>query len=260
MDLRLEGKVAIVTGGARGVGAAITMGFVREGARVVIADILFDTAQELAESIEGNERKAVAVKTDVRKKSDADNLVYTTVKEFGKIDILVNNAGVCRINKFTEIEEEEWDLVNSVNVKGVYLVTRAAIPHMIAAKQGKIVNVASISGKVGFEGEGAYAPSKFAVMGLTQVLALELAKYNINVNAVCPGIVCTPMWEELLVTMSQREGVPRDRIFDKWCELIPLRRPQTPEDIANVVLFLGSEVSRNLTGEAISINGGMRMD
>jgi meso-butanediol dehydrogenase/(S,S)-butanediol dehydrogenase/diacetyl reductase len=260
MDLGLQGKVAIVTGGARGIGAAIVEGFAKEGANVVVADISLDFAQELAEKIGRGGVKVLAVKTDVTKKSDADNLVSTTLEELGKIDILVNNAGVARDTMFVDIEEEDWDLVNDVNAKGVYLVTRAVVPHMIAARYGKIINISSRSGKEGQIGLSHYAASKFAVIGLTQALAKELGEYNINVNAVCPGILRTIMWEGLLDARTKRQGLPREQILDGWIKQIPLKRPQNPEDIANVVLFLSSEVSRNMTGEAININGGLRMD
>ena len=260
MDLRLEGKVAIVTGGGRGIGAAIVEGFAKEGANAVIADIGIDVAQELAKKIGRDRVKVLAVRTDVTKKSDVDNLVSTTLEEFGKIDILVNNAGVARDIMFVDIEEEDWDLVNDVNAKGVYLVTRAVVPHMIAARYGKIINISSRSGKEGQIGLSHYAASKFAVIGLTQALAKELGEYDINVNAVCPGILRTSMWEGLLDARSKRQGLPREQLFDGWIEQIPLKRPQKPEDIANVVLFLSSEVSRNMTGEAINVNGGLRMD
>ena len=260
MDLGLEGKVAIVTGGGRGIGAAIVEGFAREGANGVIADIVLDVAQELAKKIGRDRVKVLAVRTDVTKKSDVDNLVSTTLEEFGKIDILVNNAGVARDIMFVDIEEDDWNLVNDVNAKGVYLVTRAVVPHMIAARYGKIINISSRSGKEGQIGLSHYAASKFAVIGLTQALAKELGEYDINVNAVCPGILRTSMWEGLLDARSKRQSLPREQLFDGWIEQIPLKRPQKPEDIANVVLFLSSEVSRNMTGEAINVNGGLRMD
>jgi len=261
MDLGLKGKVVIVTGGARGLGGATVEGFVKEGANVVIADILLDTAHKLAEKISRNGIKVLVVKTDVTKKSDTDNLASTTLKEFGKIDILVNNAGVGpNLLKIVDLEEEDWDRVNNVNAKGNYMVTKAIVPHMIAAKYGKIVNISSDAGKEGFAEFTDYCASKFAVIGLTQVLAKELAEYNINVNAVCPGIIRTAMWEKMLDIMSKREGLPREQIFQRWCEPIVLKRPQTPEDIANLVLFLSSDVSRNMTGESIHVNGGFRMD
>jgi NAD(P)-dependent dehydrogenase (short-subunit alcohol dehydrogenase family) len=260
MDLRLEGKIAIVTGGGQGIGAAIVEGFAKERANVVIADIGLDTAQELAKKIGRGGVKVLAVRTDVTKKSDVDNLVSITLKEFGKIDILVNNAGVARDIMFVDIEEEDWDLVNHVNARGVYLVTRAVVPHMIAARYGKIINISSRAGKEGQVGLSHYAASKFAVIGLTQSVAKELGGYNINVNAVCPGTLRTIMWEGLLDARSKRQGLPREQIHDERIEQIPLKRPQNPEDIANVVLFLSSEASRNMTGESVNVTGGQRMD
>ena len=260
MELGLKGKVAIVTGGARGVGESIVEGFAREGANAVISDVLLDAAQELAEKLTKSGARTLVVEADVSRKSDAHNLVVATLKEFGKIDILVNGAGVVSDIKFIDIEEKEWDRVLDVNAKGVYLVTRAVIPHMIAARQGKIINISSRSGKDAQAGLAHYGASKFAIIGITQALAKELAEYNINVNAVCPAIVRTAMWERILDARSERSGVPREQIFAKMIETIPLKRPQHPEDIANVVLFLSSEVARNITGEAVNVNGGARMD
>jgi NAD(P)-dependent dehydrogenase (short-subunit alcohol dehydrogenase family) len=260
MNLGLKGRVAIVTGGARGIGAAIVRGFVGEGASVVVADLRLDEARGLAEEMGRGRARALAVRADVTKKSDIDDLVTTTLDNFAKIDILVNNAGIVQDIAFIDIKEQDWDRVNDVNAKGVYLVTRAIVPHMIAARYGKIVNISSRSGKEGQIGLSHYAASKFAVIGLTQALAKELARYNINVNAVCPGILRTSMWEELLDDRAKRQGLPRQQLLDQWIDQIPLKRPQTPEDIANIVLFLSSEVARNITGEAINVNGGLRMD
>ncbi len=260
MELGLTGKVAIVTGGARGIGKSIVEGFAKEGASVVISDILFDVARELAEKLTRNGTRVLAVKTDVSKKSDAHNLAAATMKEFGKIDILVNAAGIIRDTMLVDIEEEEWDQVLDINVKGVYLVTRAVVPHMIAASQGKIVNISSRSGKDAQAGLSHYGASKFAIIGITQSLAKELAPNDINVNAVCPGIVRTDMWERILDARSARTGVPREEIWAGMIETIPLKRPQVPEDTANMALFLCSDIARNITGEAINVNGGARMD
>ena len=260
MELGLKGRVATVTGGADGIGKVCVEGFVREGASVVIADINIDHAREVAERLSADGKKVLAVRTDVTKKTDVDNLVATALSEFGKIDILVNNAGVVRDIMFVDIEEKDWDWVNDVNAKGIYLVTRAVVSHMITARYGKIVNISSRSGKEGQVGLSHYGASKFAVIGLTQALAKEMAEYDINVNAVCPGILRTHMWEQLLEVRAKRQGLPREQIFDSWIQQIPLKRPQESEDIANVVLFLSSEVSRNITGESININGGLRMD
>jgi len=262
MDLGLKGKVAIVTGGASGIGACIAENFVKEGASVVIADVNIDAAQKLAAKLGKSGAKAVAVKCDVSKKADADNLAAAAMKQFGKIDILVNNAGVIRQARFPdELTEDIWDFEMNVNAKGNYLVTQAVLPHMIAARYGKIVNASSICGKQGTPEFCSYTASKFAVTGITQTLGKELAQYNINVNAYCPGYVRTPMWEGLLDGMSERLGQPREEIWGNWIAAnVPLRRPQEPQDIANVVLFLSSDVSKNITGEAISINGGARVD
>lgn len=260
MDLGLKGKVAIVTGGAKGIGASIVEGFIEERANVVIADNDFDAAQQLAEKVEREGSKVLAVRTDVTIKSDAGNLVATTLSEFSVIDILVNNAGVVSDIDFVDIEESEWDRICDVNIKGVYLVTRAVIPHMMSSRYGKIINLSSLAGKRGNVGVSHYCASKFAVLGITQSLAKELGQYNINVNAVCPGIVGTAMWDILLDARSRRQNLSREQIWDSWMGQIPLKRPQTPEDMANVVLFLSSEISRNITGEAISVNGGLYMD
>ena len=259
MELGLSDKVVIVTGGAHGIGAAIVSGFVEEGARVIIGDTSVDLAEDLAAKIEGG-AKITVVRIDVTKQSDAQDLVAKTITEFGKIDILVNNAGIVQEKLFVDIEEDDWERINQVNAKGVYLVTKAVVPHMIAAKYGKIVNISSRSGKDGQIGLSHYAASKFAVIGLTQALAKELGGYNINVNAVCPGIIYTYMWDKILASRTERQGLPSQQIFDNLVKQIPLGRPQNPDDIAKVVLFLSSEVSRNITGEAINVNGGLRMD
>ncbi|MCD6452909.1 MAG: SDR family oxidoreductase [Dehalococcoidales bacterium] len=264
MDLKLKGKVAIVTGGAKGIGGKIVEDFAQEGANVVIADVDLDAAQKLAAKLSKNGTKVIAVKVDVRQNSDAENLAATTMKEFGKIDILVNNAGVGpKILPLLKIDDEEWDRVNDINIKGLHKVTRAVAPHMVDAKYGKIVNFSSILGKVGLPDFGGhYNASKFAVTGYTQTLAFELAEYNINVNAVCPGIVRTPLWEGLLDDLISKspKKVSREEMFKMRCAGIPLGRPQEPEDMASMVLFLSSDISKNITGESINVNGGMRID
>lgn len=260
MELGIRGQVAVVTGGARGIGGNIVEGFVREGANVIIGDILFEAAQELAEKLSKVRNKVLVVKTDVSQKSDVDNLVSTTLKEFGRVDILVNAAGIVRDNLLVDIEEAEWDQIFAINAKSVYLVSRAVVPHMITAKQGKIINISSRSGKDAQAGLSHYGASKFAIIGITQAIAKELAPYDINVNAICPGILRTDMWGELLDARSKRSGIPQEEIWTRIVDTIPLKRPQVPEDITNVVLFLSSEVSRNITGEAINVNGGVRMD
>jgi meso-butanediol dehydrogenase/(S,S)-butanediol dehydrogenase/diacetyl reductase len=261
VDLGLQGKSVIVTGGASGIGIGIVEGFVKEGANTVIADIDRDAAQKLAEKMSGGKAKVIAVKTNVTSNADIENLVATTLQELGKIDILVNNAGVApTIVEFENLTEKDWDRVNDVNTKGVFLVTRAVIPHMIKEGQGKIVNISSFAGKQGVALHADYCASKFAVIGITQSLAQELAEHNINVNAVCPGIVRTPMWDHNLAVWENRLDTPQEEVFDNWCQTVPLKRPQSREDIASVVVFLSSDATKNITGESVSINGGQRMD
>jgi NAD(P)-dependent dehydrogenase (short-subunit alcohol dehydrogenase family) len=261
MNLGLEGKVAIVTGGARGMGRACVEGFVKEGANAVIADVNVKTAEELARKLSRDAVKVLAVKTDVSQKAEVSNVVSKAMEEFGKIDILVNNAGIgAKLVKLVDLEEEQWDLINDINVKGVYLMTRSVLPHMMAARYGKIINFSSYYGKEGFPLAADYCASKFAVIAITQAVAKEYAEYNINVNAVCPGIIRTDIWEEILDTLSQRTGKPREQLWEETVAGIPLKRPQTAQDVANVVLFLSSDISRNITGESISINGGLKVD
>ena len=261
MDLGLKGKVALVTGGARGIGAAIVKGFVNEGASVVIADVEMAAAEELAAELASSDGKTLAVRTDVTSKAEIDNLVATALREFGKIDILVNNAGVVQDILFVDIGEQDWDRIHNINIRGVYLVTRAVVPHMMAARSGKIVNIASRAGKEGQVGLTHYSASKFAVIGLTQALAKELAEYDINVNAICPGVLRTYMWEKVILNArAERQGRHREQVFEDWVSRIPFKRPQDPEDIASVALFLSSPLSRNITGEAINVTGGLRMD
>jgi meso-butanediol dehydrogenase / (S,S)-butanediol dehydrogenase / diacetyl reductase len=261
MLLGIKDKVVIVTGGARGIGAAIVRSFVEEEANVVLGDITIDETWGFVDELGRSGSRVLPIRIDITKQSDVENLVSTAMGMHGKIDILVNNAGVCHNVTFLDISEEEWDQVNSVNAKGTYLVTKAVLPHMISAKQGKIVNIASVAGKEGFEGHAHYCASKFAVIGLTQALAKEVAGHNINVNAVCPGILRTQMWEGMLDTLTLRENRPKDEILNSWVDrLIPLKRLQTPQDIANAVLFLSSDVSKNMTGQSVCVDGGIRMD
>ncbi|MBM3694575.1 MAG: SDR family oxidoreductase [Actinobacteria bacterium] len=261
MDLGLRGKVAIVTGGARNIGAAIVRGFHLEGAHVVIADILGAEARELAEALDREDCRVVAVEADVRLAADMERMAAGAVEQFGRIDVLVNNAAVVSDFPFLDIAEEEWDRINDTNVKGIYLASRAVLPHMVAASHGRIVNISSRSGKEGQATMPHYAASKFAAIGLTQSMAKEMAPHGIHVNAVCPGILRTAMWETILDARSARQRLPREEIWQANMSLIPLRRPQTPDDIAHAVLFLSSDLAAgNITGEALSVNGGLRMD
>jgi meso-butanediol dehydrogenase / (S,S)-butanediol dehydrogenase / diacetyl reductase len=260
MDLGIKGKVAIVTGGGRGIGAEIALALANEGVNVVIAEVFTAAADEIAAQIRNRGVSSLVIKTDVSKKVDADNLADRTIKEFGRIDILVNNAGVVLDAPFLETQEQDWDRLFSINVKGIYLVTRAVAPHMIAARSGKIVNIASRGGKEGQALLACYCATKFAVIGLTQAMAKEFAEYNINVNDVCPGLLWTSMMKQRMDARSQKQGLPPEEIYQKLVDGIPLKRPQTTADVARAVVFLCSDMSVNITGESLNVTGGLRMD
>lgn len=259
ISIDLSRKIAIVTGGGDGIGKAICFTLAKAGASVVVADINFDSANEVSQAIKKMGASSIAVQIDVTKEEDANKLIQTAVTEFGTLDILVNNAGVSRAVPFSDITKEEWDRVFDVNAKGVFLCCRAAIPYMISKKQGKIVNLSSMVGKEAIPFFVHYSSTKFAVMGLTQGLAKELAEHDINVNAVCPGVVKTPLWDPLLTQLSQEKGITRDEAFEEFVKGIPLKRPQEAEDIANVVAFLCSDLAKNMTGQGINVTGGMQM-
>ena len=257
MDLGLEGKVAIVTGGAAGIGKGITSCLAREGAAVVIGDVNLEAAEKTARAIGDH---VEGMKLDVANRRMVESMVEAVIKKHGKIDILVNNAGISRPMKFIDIEPDEWDQKFNINVKGVYLMTRAVLPHMIERRYGKIISIASFVGKEGIPEFSHYCATKAAVLNLTVSLAKEYAGYNLNINAVNPGVVRTALWnEDLLPKMGKEQGISPDEAFEKFCSSIPLGRPQTPEDIGNMVAFLASDLARNMTGQAINITSGQLM-
>jgi len=261
MDLGLKGKVAIVTGGARGIGKATVEAYAREGTNVVIGDMMLDEAQSVAKSVSRGGVKAIAVKCDVSQKADADNLAATALKEFGKIDILFNNAGFTVPALLVDLEEKDIDRVLAVVVKGAFLCTKAVLPYMMEKNYGKIINTCSIGGLEGFENSTIYCAAKFAVLGLTEALAKEVAANKINVNAVCPGFTRTHFYDPVLTLMGMS---PDDS--EAKATLEQMLGPKSlfgkmiaPEDIAAAVLFLSSDISSNMTGTYINVSGGARM-
>ena len=261
MDLGLKGKVAIVTGGARGIGKATVEAYAREEANVVIGDMILDEAQAVAKSVSKGGVKAIAVKCDVSKKADVDNLVATALTEFGKIDILFNNAGFTVPGYFANLDENDLDRVFSVLVKGVFLCTKAVLPHMMEKNYGKIINTCSIAGLEGIEGSSIYCAGKFAVLGLTEALAKEVAANKINVNAVCPGFTRTHFYDPVLTLlgMSPDDSQARETLEQMLGPKSLFGRMIAPEDIAAAVLFLSSDVSSSMTGTYINVSGGARM-
>jgi NAD(P)-dependent dehydrogenase (short-subunit alcohol dehydrogenase family) len=252
----LSGKVAIVTGAGTGIGRGIATVMARHGAKVVCTDIRVENASETVAAIQAAGGKGEAVQQDVTVWASCQSVAERAIADHGQVDILVTNAGVSRSVPVTELDEAEWDRVNDVNSKGVFLSCKSVIPHMISRRYGKIVNISSMVGKEGIPLFTHYCASKFAVIGLTQSLAKELAPHNINVNAVCPGVVRTPLWDPLLKQLSANKGITEDEAWQEFVGGIPFRRPQEPEDIGEAVAFLASDRARNITAESANLSGG----
>lgn len=246
----LKGKVAIITGARRGMGRTHALALAKAGSKVVVADISQEDCQKVATDIEKNGGEAIAVKCDVSKKEEVDNMVQKTIEEFGRIDILVNNAGICQFKPFLELSEEEWDKTLDINLKGYFLCAQAVAKEMVKQKAGVIVNIASIAmGQVGvgFPAISHYCASKGGIVGMTEALALELAPYNIRVNAISPGAVDTPMVDPLKVDPKMMKAT---------LSRVPLGRMGKPEEVSNLVLFLASDASSYMTGSTVVIDGG----
>ncbi|MBN9015826.1 MAG: SDR family oxidoreductase [Rhizobiales bacterium] len=254
--MELESKVAVVTGAGRGIGAGIATVLAKHGADLVLTDRETSGAEETAELIRKTGRKVVVLQHDVTSWESTRSIAEASIAAFGKVDILVTNAGVSKSVPFAELTAEEWDRVNDVNAKGVFLSCRAFVPHMIERKYGKIVNISSMVGKEAIPFFAHYCASKFAVIGLTESMAKELAPHNINVNAVCPGVVRTPLWDPLLEQLSENKKISREEAWDEFVGGIPFKRPQTPEDIGEAVAFLASDRARNITASAANVSGG----
>jgi meso-butanediol dehydrogenase/(S,S)-butanediol dehydrogenase/diacetyl reductase len=250
----LDGKVALVTGAASGIGLGIATVLAREGAELVLTDLDLAAMQRVADDLGG-----IALRHDVTSWASCEAVVAETLDRLGCIDVLVCNAGVSKSVPFHELTEQEWDRVNDVNAKGVFLCCRAVVPHMMERRAGRIVNISSMVGKEAIPTFVHYCASKFAVIGLTQGLAKELAPYDVNVNAVCPGVVRTALWEPLLDQLSANKGISRDEAWQEFVAGIPLGRPQEVEDIGEVVAFLASHRSHNMTGQGINVTGGMQL-
>jgi len=256
--MRLNGKVAIVTGAGAGIGKSICELFAEEGAKVVATDIAFEQLKEATTAIEG---EILCVELDVTSGEQWKTVMNKAKETFGKIDILVNNAGISALSKVVNTPVEEWERIMNVNAKGVFLVSKHVATHMINhGVHGKIVNISSQAGKNGYKFLGSYASSKHAVLGFTKVLALELSEYQINVNAVCPGIIETDMKRRERVWGGDLRGVDAGSIEAEDHSQVPLGRTGSPSDVAETVFFLSSSASDYITGESINVSGGMTMN
>lgn len=255
--MRLEGRIALVTGGGRGIGRGIVMRLAQEGADIAVADINYENAQKVAKEVEDLGRRAIAIKVDVTQWDQVQDMVRQTVDEFGKLDIAVNNAGVISIKSVEELTEDDWDFVNNVNAKGVFLCCKAEIPYMKEQSWGRIINTASIAGKEGFPDLAHYSASKFAVVGFTNALAKELATTGITVNAICPGIIGTAMWYGP-DGLAERWKNPGETMEESWerhqKELIPQGEAQTPEDMGDLAVYFA--LAEHVTGQAFNVDGG----
>ena len=264
----LTDSVAIVTGGGRGIGRGISLALAKHGASVVAAGIEAQDGDDVAEAVAGMGRRSLSLHLDVTKGDSIERMVGDALGHFGKIDILVNNAGVFAAPGYEGRElsnADDWDWTFEVNLKGVAMVTDAVAPHMKERRQGKIINISSTGGRQGNRVNPAYMASKAAAISLTQSMALRLAPFNVNVNAICPGFVWTPMAQTIEVHNSKvredMKGLTPREIYDRLVEeLIPLKRDQSPEDIGNLAVFLASDYAKNITGQSINVCGGARMN
>lgn len=245
---KLEGKVALVTGGARGIGKAICDRLAEEGAKLAIVDIMLDVAEETAKEFRANGVEAEAFAANVAKVEDADATVKAVLDKFGSIDILINNAGITRDTLIMRMSESDWDAVIAVNLKGTFNFIKSCTRPMMKQRAGKIVNVASVVGVMGNAGQANYSASKAGVIGLTKTAAKELATRGVQCNAVAPGYIVTDMTGKL-----------SEAATEAFLSVIPMKRGGTPEDVANVVYFLSSPDSDYVTGQVINIDGGMVM-
>ena len=250
-----EIRTVLVTGAGSGIGRASALAFAEAGYRVAAADLDENAAAATAEVAGGG---ALAVRADVGDVAQIDRMVSTVVAEFGHLDVTLNNAGVTRGAYIMNITEEDWDRMHRVNAKGVFFCLQRAAREMIPRREGRIINIASIAGR-GFAGtsNAAYAASKGAVISLTKTAAQQLARHNINVNSICPGVTMTEMVSGLVAQRAEKEGISLDDAIAKAVRPIPLRRANDPSDIAAMAVFLASPGARNITGQCYNVDGGL---
>lgn len=246
--MRFQGKTALITGSARGIGKAIAERLASEGARIIISDVLEDVANDTVKEFKARGYDAVAIKADVSRAEEADRLIDEAVKKYETLDIVVNNAGITRDGLMIRMKEADWDAVLNVNLKGAFLVTQAAARVMLKQRSGRIVNISSVVGRMGNAGQANYAASKAGLIGLTKAAAKELASRGITVNAIAPGFIKTEMTDKM-----------PEAAREKLSGGIPLGRLGLPEDVAAVTAFLVSDDAAYITGQVLGVDGGLLM-
>ncbi len=246
--MKLRDRVSLITGSARGIGREIALTFAREGSDIVVCDVDLEAAQKTQKDIEALGRRALSFKADVTNLKQIGEMVNLILDKFAKIDILINNAGITKDNLILRMSEEDWDTVLSVNLKGAFNCIKILSRHMLKKRYGKIINIASVIGIMGNAGQANYAASKGGLIALTKSVAKELASRNINVNAVAPGFIQTPMTDKLSEDYKKQ-----------MLNAIPLRKLGSPVDVAKACLFLASPESEYMTGQVIVVDGGMTM-
>jgi len=257
--MELQGQVAIVTGAGRGIGRATALELARMGAEIVVAELDQAGAKRTAGEVGALGRRALVVPTDVASRADLQAMVDRTRAELGRIDILVNNAGIYRAAASLDVTEAHWDAVMNINAKAVFFASQAVLPTMIAQRSGSIVSLASMAGKIGSKTNLPYNASKAAVISMTKSLALAHAADGIRVNCVCPGFVETDMWTLVAREQSTLLGLTPEEFTRQRASQVPLGRMERPEDVANVIAFLASPRAAYMTGQALSIDGGLVM-
>ena len=262
MTKMLQDRIALVTGGAQGLGQAICLRLAQEGCHVAVADLNEEKAIQTAGMI--TEHRSIAIKVDVSDEAQVAAMVERTVKEFGRLDILVANAGILIAEDITEFPAEKWRAVMNVNLFGYFLCAKHAAKVMKAQKKGVIVEINSKSGKKGSFKNSAYAASKFGGIGLTQSIALDLADFGVRVNAICPGnLLDSPLWNDgpnaLFKQYARNRGITEEEVRQIYVNQVPMKRGCTYEDVCNVLVFLASDQSSYMTGQAINVTGGQEM-
>jgi NAD(P)-dependent dehydrogenase (short-subunit alcohol dehydrogenase family) len=256
--MKLEDKIAIITGAGRGMGHAMALRFANEGAKVVVAETDRASAEQTFAEIG---ERGLLVLADISKVAEIDALIERTVASLGRIDILVNNAGVTRSLGFFDVTEADWDWMNAVNSRGLFFCMQRAAREMVKHRSGKIINIASIAGK-GFRGTSniAYAGTKGSVIAMTRIAASQLARHNINVNAICPGATRTHMYQSIMQELVEKRGINEAEATRRLDAMIPLGRSNSPDDIANMAAFLASAEADNITGQSFNVDGGLMWD